>query len=301
MELVFLGTSAALPTAHRGLSCTCIKRDSELLVFDAGEGTQMAFVKAHFKWNKPMKIFVTHMHGDHCIGILGMIQTMSLNRRTLRLEIYGPAGIDEFLATNMRTLEVLPAFPITVNVIEGEGPVVKSEKYTIHACKSLHRVESYSYLLEEVQRPGQFHPEIAIALGVEKGQMWHKLQQGNNVTVNGKTIKSLDVMGSPRDGMRIGISGDTRPTVELEKFFAKCDWLVFESTFSHDFHDLALETQHTTAKEAGELASRANVKNLILTHFSARHADSTLLVDEAKQAHNSVLGAHDGLVIDISN
>lgn len=300
MKLVFLGTSAALPTAERGLSCTCIERNGELFVFDVGEGAQLAFVRAHLGWNKPMRIFVTHMHGDHCIGILGLIQTMSLNRRTEPLEVYGPPGIDEFLATNMRALDVLPAFLITVNIVEGSGPVIESDQYTILACKAHHRVEAYSYLLAEADRPGRFYPEKAASLGITKGSLWHDLQLGQDVTIDGKTIRSSDVVGEPRRGLRIGISGDTRPTQELEKFFEGCDWLVFESTFSHDLHDKALETLHTTAREAGELAVKAKVKNLVLTHFSARHSDESLLVNEAQQIHGSVTGARDGLEIEIS-
>ncbi len=300
MKLAFLGTSAALPTAERGLSCTCIERNGELFVFDAGEGAQMAFIRAGFGWNKPMRLFVTHMHGDHCIGILGLLQSMSLNRRTEPLEVYGPAGIDEFLAANMRTLGVLPPFLVTVNIVDAAGPVVATDEYEVLACGSAHRVESYSYILAERPRPGRFYPEKASSLGVAKGSMWHRLQTGHDVTVDGRIVHPSDVMGAQRPGLRVGISGDTRPTKELEVFFAGCDWLVFESTFSHDLHEKALETMHTTAREAGELAARAAARNLVLTHFSARHADESDLVKEASKAHGSVTGARDGLVIELS-
>ena len=298
MKLVFLGTSAALPTAERGLACTCIERDGEILIFDAGEGAQMAFSRARLGWNKPTRVFITHMHGDHCIGVLGLVQTMSLYGRSEPLEVYGPRGIDEFLAFNMRALGVLPAFPLSVNTVSA-GVVAESDSYKILACTAHHRVEAYSYVLAENERPGRFHEERAISLGIPKGTMWHDLQSGNEITVGGRTIRPSQVMDAPRPGLRVGISGDTRPTPELEAFFGGCDWLIFESTFSHALHEKARETLHTTAREAGELATRAHAKNLVLTHFSARHADESALVAEARHAHGSVMGAHDGMEIEI--
>lgn len=295
-----MGTSAALPTIERAMSCTCIERNGELLVFDAGEGSQLAFVRAHLGWNKPMRIFITHMHGDHCIGLLGLVQSMSLKRRTEPLEVYGPAGIDEFLATNLRALGVLPPFLVTVSIVDGTSPVVESDQYDVLACKAQHGIEAYSYVLAERPRPGRFYPEKAESLGVPKGAMWHQLQAGQDVVVDGKTVRPSDVLGEQRPGLRVGISGDTRPTKDLVEFFAECDWLVFESTFLHELHDKAIETSHTTAREAGELAKAARAKNLVLTHFSARHTDESELVDEAKKVHSSVTGARDGLEIELS-
>ena len=300
MKLVFLGTSAALPTAERGLSCTCIVRGEELLLFDAGEGAQMALERARLGWNRPMRIFITHMHGDHCVGLLGLIQTMSLRSRTEPLEVYGPPGIDDFVARNMRALGILPPFPLSVDTVDAPGTVVEAAGYTVGACEAEHRVTAYSYLLAEQERPGRFHPEKARAMGVPRGPDWHRLQSGRDVEAGGRTVRPADVMDAPRPGLRVGISGDTRPTPELERFFARCDWLVFESTFLHGLRDKALETLHTTAREAGELASRAGARHLVLTHFSARHPDESELVAEAKKAHPSVTGARDGMEISVS-
>ena len=296
MKIVFLGTSAAVPTAERGLACTCVERDGELFVFDAGEGAQMAFARARLGWNRPTRIFVTHMHGDHCIGVLGLIQTMSLHRRTEALEVYGPRGIDEFVASSLRALDVLPTFPLAITPVSA-GPVLDTGECAVSACAAHHRVEAYSYLLAEHDRQGRFHPERAEALGVPKGPLWHDLQSGRDVIVNGKKVSAREVTDGPRRGVSVGVSGDTRPTRELEEFFAGCDWLVFESTFSHDLRQKALETLHTTAREAGELAARIHAKNLVLTHFSARHADVTGLVAEAGEAHDSVRAAADGMEI----
>ena len=297
-RLIFLGTSATLPTRGRGLSCVCLEREGEVLMFDAGEGAQMAYLRSGLGWNKPMKIFVTHLHGDHCIGILGLLQTMSLKKRSRGLEIYGPAGIDEFLAANIRILNFGVSFPVIINPVS-DGVVADERSYVVSACRAAHSVEAYSYVFEERPRPGRFNRERAEELQVPRGEMWGRLQAGQHVTVDGRVVKPGDVLGPSRRGKKIGVSGDTRPTGPLQEFFQGCDYLVFDSTFMDDMGDKALKTFHSTAKEAATLARDAGVSNLVLTHFSARYDDAQALVDEAGAVHGSVVAAEDLLEIEI--
>ena len=298
MKLVYLGTSAAAPTPERSLTCICLVRDNEVLMFDAGEGAQVAYLKAGLPWNKKMKIFVTHLHGDHCLGILGLLQTMSMQKRTESLEIYGPAGIEEFITANIKVLNFGLPFPVFITIVE-QGDVVNEKKYRISCCEAQHGIPAFSYCFEENERSGVFYPEKAKELGIPEGKMWQELQNGNSVEVNGVKIDSSQVTGDKRPGKKIGISGDTRPTEKLQNFFTNSDYLSFDCTFSFDLKDRAIETNHGTAKEAAELAKNANVKNLILTHFSARYSDESVLLDEAKQIHESVIAAKDLLEIEI--
>jgi len=298
MKLVFLGTSAAQPTPERGLTCICLEKEGEILMFDAGEGAQISYLKSGLGWNKKMKIFVTHLHGDHCIGILGLLQTMTLQNRTESMEIYGPDGIEEFIAANIKVLNFGLSFPVMITTVR-EGTIVNEKTYTINSCEADHSVTSYSYLFQEKDKPGRFFPDKAKELGVPEGELWHKLQTGQDIQVGDKIVKSYDVLGEKRPGKKIGISGDTRPTKKLEEFFKDCDYLSFDSTFSHELQDKALETHHSTAKEAADLAKKANVSNLILTHFSARYNDESVLLEEAKTIHSSVIAAKDLLEIEI--
>jgi ribonuclease Z len=160
-------------------------------------------------------------------------------------------------------------------------------------------VPTFSFLLEEKEKPRTFYPEKAISHDIPKGELWHKLQQGEEVVVDGKSIKPSEVMGPNVPGKKIGISGDTRPTKKLEAFFKNCDYLVFDSTFSDELKEKAIQSLHSTAKEAATFAKNSNVSNLILTHFSARYKDENVLLDEAKTVHSSVIAAHDQLKIDI--
>jgi len=298
MKLVYLGTSAAAPTPERSLTCICLVRENEVLMFDAGEGAQVAYLKAGLPWNKKMKIFVTHLHGDHCLGILGLLQTMSMQKRTESLEIYGPEGIEEFITANIKVLNFGLPFPVFITIVE-EGNVVNEKKYQVNCCEAQHGIPAFSYCFEENERSGIFYPEKAKKLGIPEGKLWQELQNGNSIEIDGKKINSSQVTGEKRPGKKIGISGDTRPTEKLQNFFTNSDYLSFDCTFAFDLKDRAVETNHSTAKEAAELAMKSSVKNLILTHFSARYSDESVLLDEAKQIHESVIAAKDLLEIEI--
>lgn len=298
MKLVFLGTSAAQPTKNRGLSCICLEREGEIFMFDAGEGAQINFLKSGLGWNKKMKIFVTHLHGDHCIGILGLLQTMTLQHRTEKIEIFGPDGIEDFIGQNIKILNFGLSFPVIITQIS-EGKIVDAERYSIFAAEANHSRLAYSYLFQEKDKSGRFFPEKARELGIPEGKLWNQLQKGMTIQLDGKVIHPSEVMGQKRPGIRIGISGDTTPTDELEKFFNGCEYLIFDSTFLDDLKEKAKETFHSTAKDAALLASRANVSVLILTHFSARYKNESVLLDEAKRIHPSVIAARDLLEIEI--
>jgi len=298
MKLVFLGTSAAQPTQKRGLSCICLEKEGEIIMFDAGESAQISYTKAGLGWNKKMKLFVTHLHGDHCVGILGLLQTMSMQNRTESLEIFGPKGIDEFLAANIKILNFSLPFSILITIVS-EGKMYENNKFLIHAAKANHSITAFSYLFEEKDKPGRFNVQKANELGIPEGELWNKLQNGEEVNNNGKTIRPEQVLGIKRPGKKIGISGDTMPTKELELFFNECDYLVFDSTFLDEEKQKAQDTCHSTAKQAAELGKNANVKNLILTHFSARYKDEIGHQNEAGKIHNSVITARDLLEVEI--
>ena len=298
MKLVFLGTSGAMPTIERGLTCICLVNDNEILMFDAGEGAQISYLKSGLPWNKKMKIFVTHLHGDHCIGILGLLQTMNLQNRTESVEIFGPDGIDEFIAANIKILNFGLSFPVLISRVN-EGLIVDEKDYSVFANDASHGIPAFSFRFDEKERPGEFFPENAKALEIPEGKLWRELQMGNSIEIDGKEILSSQVTGKRRPGRKIGVSGDTRPPDELVEFFRNCDYLSFDSTFADELKEKAVEANHSTAKEAAELAEKANVSTLILTHFSARYNDESILLEEAKQTHDNTIAAKDLLEVNI--
>ena len=298
LKTVFLGTSAAVPSSTRGLSSVAIVRGNEVLIFDAGEGMQRNFLASGIGTNRKTKIFITHMHSDHVVGLLGLLQTMALSNRDMPMQLFGPEVLRDFLETNMKLLNFDFTFPVSFSPVS-EGIVLEEPDYVVKAKSSEHLVKSYCYCIEERERPGVFYPDKAKKLGVPEGGLWHKLQHGEQVEFNGRIIKSEEVTGPKRKGRKIGISGDTRPNDGLADFFRDCDLLIFESTYGEDHRDKAAEHLHSTAKEAAELAVKARVKKLVLTHFSARYDDVSVLVKEASEVHPNVTAAEDLMDVEI--
>ena len=300
MQLVFLGTSSATPTIERGLSSLALMRGSELLLFDAGEGMQRNFIKAGLGMNRKMKIFISHMHADHCVGLLGLLQTMALQGREKSVDIYGEPRVKEFLEENMRIINFGLTFEVVVHKVKKQGVVVKEDDYKVTCCKASHSIPSLAYCLEEFDRPGAFDIKEAKRLGIPEGELYSKLQHGHDITHKGKKIISSQVVGSPRKGRKIGISGDTRPTDNLAKFFRGCDVLVFESTYSQDKQQKAIENWHSTATEAATIAKKAGARRLFLTHFSARYDETSMLLKEAGAIHPNVEAAEDLKMAEVS-
>jgi ribonuclease Z len=299
MHVIFLGTSAATPTMTRGLSSLAIVRGGEVLLFDAGEGMQLNFIKSKIGMNKKMKIFITHMHADHCLGLLGLLQTLSLQGRENKIDIYGEPRLSEFITENIRIINFGLSYEVHLHIIESEGLVVKESDYEVTCCNATHSTSAFSYSLTEINRPGIFNILEAKRLGIPEGELYGRLQNGEDIIYNGKAIFSSQVVGPQRPGRKVGISGDTRPSEKLRKFFMNCDVLVFEATYSQKLERKALLNFHSTAKEAAEIAVGSRVKKLLLTHFSARYIDTQEILREAKSVYGNVSVAEDLMIVPV--
>jgi ribonuclease Z len=297
LRIIFLGTSAATPTEERGLSSIAVARGNEILLFDTGEGMQRNFVRSSLRMNCKMKVFITHMHADHSLGILGLLQTLSLNGRTLPIDIYGEPRLAEFIKYSTRLIGFRLSFDVNIHTIEGEGLLAHEEDYEVTCCEAEHNVTAYSFCLTELERPGIFDINRAVQLGIPEGKLYKQLQSGTDIVINGSMIRSSDVVGPRRPGRKIGISGDTRPTEKLRKFFENCDLLIFESTYAEELRLKAIENFHSTASEAAKLANQSGARKLVLTHFSTRYRQSKQLLAEASLIHENVDDAYDLKII----
>jgi len=297
--VTFLGTSAAAPTADRGLPAVAVKREGEIILMDCGEGVQRRALSESLGLGSDMTILITHLHGDHVTGLLGLLQTMSLAQRRKPLNLVGPQKLLKWLEVTADLLHIGLTFPIHFSTAE-PGVVLRTGGFRIRAARAAHSVEAFSYLVEEFRRPGIFHPERAKSLGVPEGKLWSRLQKGRSITLGGKRVEPLEVTGPPRPGRKIGYSGDTRPTSRLARFFSGCDLLIFDSTFRDSDRDKAVERKHTTSLEAAELAKKAKARQLVLTHFSARYTSVSSLVREARMVFPNTIAASDGLSIEVA-
>jgi ribonuclease Z len=298
-RIIFLGTGGSIPTVNRGLSAIAVKRKNELLMFDCGEGTQRQMISIGIGFNRKTKVFVTHMHGDHVLGLPGLLQTMSLLGRKKELEIYGPKGIKEFVGAINQTVRFSLIFPVKVQETDS-GQVCEEKEYEVNAIKANHLDLSLSYALIEKQRPGRFYREKAQDLGVPQGPLWSKLQNGTPIELpNGKIIEPEMVLGESRSGRKIVYTGDTGPSEALVKLSRNADILIHEATFENKMKKRALEDGHSTPSIAAQTAKTAGVKMLVLTHISARYKNTNLLLQQAKKIFTNTIVAEDFLKLEL--
>ena len=282
LKVTFLGTGGTLPTTNRNPSAIIINRKGELMLFDCGEGTQQQMMRAKTGMRNLTSIFITHYHADHILGIPGLIQTMSFQGRTEPLHIYGPRWIHEFVKMLLALGYYKLNFDVKGHELRPEDVVERAE-YAIKAIKTDHGIPSLGYVLEEKERLGRFDREKAIELGVPPGPLFSKLHSGETVFVGGREIKSSQVVGPPRRGRKIVYTGDTRPIETVIETARNADLLIHDGTLTHDLLDWAIEAKHSTAKEAAEIASKACVGELVLTHISSRYSeDPSPLLREAR-------------------
>ena len=298
--MIFLGTAGSVPTPKRSLPAILIQRKGEQVMFDCGEGVQRQMIKAKTGFHRKMKVLISHMHGDHVLGLPGLMQTMALLDRERKLEVYGPPGTRRFIEAIKETVQFTLTFPVEIHEIEEAGVVCDEEEYTIKTVCANHVIPSLAYALVEKPRSGKFYPEKAKALGVPEGPLWSKLQHRHKVRLsNDRVIKPEEVLGPTRPGRKIVYSGDTRPFKEFVKFAAGADLLIHDATLDDELAERAEEDGHSTPSQAAENAGKAKAKQLILTHVSARYEDTNILLEQARKIFKNTQVAEDFMKVEI--
>jgi ribonuclease Z len=299
LTLTFLGTSAARPTVERNVSALALQRDGETFLFECGEGTQRQMMRYGVGFTTS-HIFFTHFHADHFLGVIGLVRTLALQGRAEPMTLYGPKGAKKLL-TQALALGV-ERVPFETDVREVRpGDVIERDGYAFEIFPTEHGGGSIGYALRERPRLGRFDPDKARALGIPEGPLWGKIHKGERVELpDGRTVNPEELVGAPRPGRLVVITGDTRPCATVVDAATGADLLVHEATFSEEEKDRAKETYHSTAREAAQVALAANVRQLVLNHVSARYSLSAdELVREAREVFREVTVAKDGTVIEV--
>jgi ribonuclease Z len=297
LDVVFLGTAGSMPTAQRAPAAMLVRRGGDKLLFDCAEGTQRQLLRSSVGLLELEEIFVTHFHADHILGLPGMFKTFALRGRELPLVLFGPRGLVDLLGSLKR---VLGKLSYELKVVELEpGDVLEREGYRLATFGVAHGVSALGWSLIEATRPGRFDVGGADALGVPNGPERGALQGGEPVKLaDGRTVTPDQVLGPPRPGRKLVITGDTAPTDGIVEAAWEADVLVTEATFSDEERDRAQETKHQTATQAAETARRANVGLLALTHLSNRYFGPEI-AQEAREIFPETVVPRDFDVIEI--
>jgi ribonuclease Z len=297
LDVVFLGTSGATPTAQRAPAATLVRRGGDRLLFDCAEGTQRQLLRCDIGLLELREVFLTHYHADHYLGLPGMLKTYSLRGRELPLTIYGPHGLRALL-TSLRRIFGRLSYPLETVELE-PGDVIERDGYALVAFAVNHGVSAVGYALIEQERPGRFDVEAAASLGVPDGPERGALQRGEPVLlVDGGRVLPQQVLGPPRPGRKVVLTGDTAPAGSVVEASADADLLVHEATFLADERDRARETLHSTAGEAALVAREARVRMLALTHLSTRYFGHEV-VAEARELFPDTVVPRDFDVVDL--
>lgn len=325
MELIILGSSAAIPMNNRNLPSIALRYKNELLLFDCGEDLQRRFIEAKLKFNKPMKIFLSHFHGDHVIGLPGLLFRFGLIERDAPLTIFGPRNLFLYLMLHSKILGLKTNYPLKVVEIDPDENLLieyigldsenchqkigiqnqiifEGKNYFINYTVVDHSIRTFGFCFNEKPRKGKFNPKKAQEMGIPEGRLWGKMHEGNVIDHNGKLInpEKEGIVGPKRPGRKITYSGDTSPCENLIKLGMDSDVLIHEATFSKELKNIAIEKKHSTSIDAANVASKMKAKKLILTHLSSRYQeDAEKLLEDAKKIFPNVLLAYDLMEISI--
>ena len=307
MQITFLGTSSGVPTRSRNVSSWALRlpQRAEIWLFDCGEGTQHQFLRSEFKASQIRRIFITHMHGDHIFGLMGLLASCGLaGNPQQQVDIYGPPKLNEYLQACRRYSQTHFSFPIKVHTVQ-PGLIYQDAEFTVHCNLLEHRVPAYGYRVTEKDRPGRFDVKRATAMGIPSGPLYGKLKRGEVVTLpDGRRINGSDLCGPPLIGRKVAYCTDTIYCESAIELAQGANVVIHESTFAHQDADLAYQRLHSTSTMAAQVALTAQAKQLILTHFSPRYAPGNAirledLLHEAQAIFPSTLLAYDFFTYEI--
>lgn len=295
-DILFLGTSAAVPSKTHATSCIAVRSGPDIILLDCGEGSQRQLMLSPFSFMKIRAILITHLHGDHIFGLPGLLQTMSLSNRSEPLTVIGPRGISKALDAMMSLTEGETQY--RVDVIEADGGEAFDIKgITVMPYPTDHGIASLGFVVRDRERPGRIDAERARALGISEGREMAMLKSGQEV----RGVRPSQVVSGPVPGYSIAYSGDTRPCASEDAAVAGADVLIHEATYLDSEAVQASEHYHTTARQAAWIALGAGAGHLILTHISNRYDDRSVLLDEAREVFGETYVADDMQLFELNS
>jgi ribonuclease Z len=295
LSVLFLGTAGSVPTVQRAPASVLVRRGGYRVLIDCGEGTQRQLLRS-VGLPDVEHIFLTHYHADHFLGLPGMLKTFAMRGREMPLTVYGPPGLTS-LMRDLRRVYGRLTYDVHLRELH-PSDAVEMGGWRIGAYAAVHRLEALGYALVEDDRPGRFDPALAERLGVAPGPEFGRLQRGEAVESDGARVEPRDVMGEPRPGRTVVFTGDTEPCEATVAVAQGADLLVHDGTFADEEAERARKTGHSTARQAAEVAERAGVSLLALTHLSSRYFAPTI-EKEAREVFDRTVVPRDFDLIEV--
>jgi ribonuclease Z len=274
VQITFLGTSSGVPTRSRNVSSIALRlpQRAELWLFDCGEGTQHQLLRSDLKISQLSRIFITHLHGDHIFGLMGLLASCGLAGNVQRVDIYGPAGLNEYIQACTRYSHTHFSYPVKVHVVR-PGIVYEDDEFTVTCSALHHRITAFGYRVAEKDKPGRFDIEKAQTWKIPPGPIYGQLKRGETVTLpDGRIINGQELCGPTEIGRKIAYCTDTVYSEGAVELAQDADVLIHEATFAHQDAELAFQRLHSTSTMAAQTALVAGAHRLIMTHFSPRYA-----------------------------
>jgi ribonuclease Z len=294
LAVTILGNNSAIPAFGRHPTSQIITTADDLLMFDCGEGTQIQILNYRIKRSRINHIFISHLHGDHYFGLIGLLNSFALLGRIQPLHVYGPAPLIEIIELQFRISNTTLPFAFTFHAIEKAGLLLNAKSYTVECFTTQHRIECWGFVVREKRHPRKIDIEKVKAYHVPP-EFYHKLQDGENfITDDGKLIKNELLTIENVKPKSYAFCADTVYDESLCSIIAGADLIYHESTYPAALVDKAAERFHSTTKQAATIALKANARKLLIGHFSAKFENLLQFESEAKEVFSNTELATEG-------
>lgn len=280
MNVTIIGCNSAIPAFGRNPTAQILQTRDECILIDCGEGTQLRLGQFKIKTSKISHIFISHLHGDHYFGLIGLLSSMALQRRTQPIHLYAPEPLEKLIRFQLEVADSKLPYDLFFHPLNGNGPIAETEAVTIRCFEMRHRIPCWGFIFEEKKNPRKINPVRVQSYGVPP-EYYGRLQKGEDYIHPKGTIVPNDELTTPNDPpAKYAYCGDTLYNESIIPFIQSANVLYHETTYLKDFAEKAVQYFHSTTEQAAQIAIKAGVKKLIIGHFSSKYEDLTPFIEE---------------------
>ncbi|MGE5521031.1 MAG: ribonuclease Z, partial [Candidatus Dadabacteria bacterium] len=299
LSVTILGNNSAVPAFNRHPTSQVVSHDGTNYLVDCGEGTQIQMIKYKVRRGKISHIFISHLHGDHYFGLVGLINTFSLLSHQQELHVFAPSPLQQIIEMQLKVADNTLSYPLHFHTLTEPGVLVDNEKIRISCFRTNHRIECYGFVFEEKEGKRKLQIDKIRRMEIPVS-FYSSLQNGlDYITTKGKVIRNEEVTSDPQKGKKYAFCADTKYDESIIQHIYAADMIYHETTYLDNMREKALERFHSTTKQAAEIATKAMVKNLLIGHFSSKYSTLEAFLIEAKEIFSNTQLAEEGVTYEI--